>query len=283
MNAQTAAPTAKRSPWRRVRYWAVRVGIVYLGVLLVLMLLENRMVYRPSTAAADWAVPPTPEIEDVWLKAADGTKLHAWYCPQPGSDKAVLYLHGNAGNLSHRGKSIVNVRDALKASVLIVDYPGYGKSEGAPSEKGCYQSADAAYAWLTQEKTIAPGKLLLFGASLGGAVAVDLASRKEHRALILVKTFTSAPDVGATFYPWLPVRWVMRNRFDSAAKIKNVRTPVFIAHGSQDRIVPFALGKRLYEAANEPKTFVELEGQDHNDGLGHDFYSGLLGFLGNGD
>lgn len=259
--------------------WFARIALVYCGILVVLMLLENKLVYRPCLASEDWQETPSSEIEDITLTSADGTSIHAWYCPAPESDGAVLYLHGNAGNLSHRGHSIVKVRDVLNQSVLIIDYPGYGKSGGSPSESGCYAAADAAYQWLTEEKKIEPRKILLFGASLGGGVAVDLGSRKEHRALILVKTFTSAPDVGASFYPWLPVRWVMRNRFDSLGKIKKVQAPVFIAHGPPDQVVPFALGKRLFDAANEPKQFLVLEGQDHNAPLHRDFFEALVPFL----
>ena len=154
------------------------------------------------------------------LTSADGTHIHGWWIPAK-SDRAILYFHGNAGNLSWRGPSIVNLRDALDASVLIIDYPGYGKSEGSPSEQGCYAAADAAYDWLIGEKKIAPRKLSIYGASLGGGVAVDLASRKEHRALILVKTFTSLPDAASSLYWWLPVpkQALMTNRFDSLSKI----------------------------------------------------------------
>ncbi|MFO0969760.1 MAG: alpha/beta hydrolase [Gemmataceae bacterium] len=245
----------------------------------MLTFLENKLLFRPASAAEDWQPAPIPQIEDVDLQSADGTPIHAWYLPHPTSRGAVLYFHGNAGNLSHRGFSIVKLREALGCAVLIVDYPGYGKSGGRPSEKGCYLAADVAYTWLTEQKGFAGENILLFGASLGGAVAVDLARHRPHRALVLIKTFTSAPDVGARYYPWLPVRWLMRNRFNSREKIKDVHTPVFVAHGDGDRIIPFPIGKELYEAANEPKAFLVLEGQDHNDRLGEGFFRGLLPFL----
>lgn len=275
-----AVPQPPWSPRRLLLRWLFLAGCVYLGVLLLLMFLENRLVYHPATAARDWwQPPPKSDIQDVELRSADGTLIHGWYCPHPSSPGAVLYFHGNAGNLSHRGHSIVKVRDILKSSVLIIDYPGYGKSGGNPSEKGCYLAADAAYAWLRDEKKFPGENILLFGASLGGGVAVDLAAREPTRALVLVKTFTSAPDVGAHFYPWLPVRWVMRNRFNNLEKIGKVRAPVFIAHGDIDEVVPFRLGKKLYEAANEPRAFFLLEGQDHNQRLGEDFFRALIPFL----
>lgn len=251
---------------------------LYVGVLVVLMLLESKLVFHPVSAAQDWQSPPA-DTRDVTLTLADGTRVHAWWCPRPGSDKAVLYCHGNGGNLSHRAGSVRKLRDSLNASVLIFDYPGYGKSEGVPTEQGCYQAADAAYDWLMNEQSVEPCRLLLYGDSLGGGVAVNLAGRKEHGGLVLIRTFTTLPDVGATIYPWLPVRWVMRHRFDSLGTIGSCCRPVFVAHGTADRLIPFVLGKRLYEAANEPKSFYAMEGLDHNDPLPAEMYARLGEFL----
>jgi len=191
----------------------------------------------------------------------------------------LLYCHGNAGNLSHRGGSIAKLREIFKMHVLIFDYPGYGKSEGRPSEQGCYHAADAAYAFLTDTQEIQPNNILLYGGSLGGGVAVDMASRHPHMALVLLKTFTSAPDVGASLFPWLPIRRVMRNRFDNLSKIKSCKQPVFIGHGTADKIIPFVQGKRLFEAANEPKRFFPMENSDHNDPLPAEFFVDLKTFL----
>jgi uncharacterized protein len=252
---------------------------VYLGIVLVLWLLENRFVYQPAKASESWELPPSPEIQDVDLTPAEGTRVHAWWLPQPGTRSALLYLHGNAGNLSWRGNSIVRMREALGVSVLIIDYPGYGKSEGQPSEEGCYRAADAAYAWLTENQNIEPKNILLYGGSLGGGVAVDLASRKDHRALILVKTFTCLPDVASRHFPWIPVRWLMRNRFPSRDKIRDCRRPIFIAHGDADDLIPCALGQQLFEAAAQPKVFHLEPGTGHNDPLSPDFFKALKTFL----
>lgn len=264
--------------WQRI---GVYLLIGYAGLVAMLLFVENKLVYHPSTAAQSWAPPPTDEIIDVHLTCADGTRVHAWYLPCPASDEALLYCHGNAGNLSHRGDSIVKLRKLLNVSVLIIDYPGYGKSEGEPSEQGCYQSLDAAHAWLVGDKKIAAHKILFYGASLGGGVITDLASRTDHRALILVKTFTSLPDVAAELYWWLPVpkRALMRNRFDNLSKIGSCRRPVFIAHGTADTLVPFAHGERLFEAANEPKRFMPMRGDGHNDPLPAAFFVELKQFL----
>jgi fermentation-respiration switch protein FrsA (DUF1100 family) len=253
--------------------------LVYLGVCLVLKFFENSLVYRPTLATQHWQEKPTSEIQDVELTSADGTSIHAWWLPCPGADEALLYLHGNAGNLSHRGRAIVELREWLGVSVLIIDYPGYGKSSGRPTEQGCYDAGEAAYAWLVDQRKIAPEKILLYGGSLGGGIAVDLASRKPHRALILAKTFTSTPDVAANLYPWLPVRWLMSNRFDNLAKISRCHRPVFIGHGDVDDLIPFAHGQRLFTAANEPKHFVNLVGSDHNAPLPQSFFAELKQFL----
>ncbi len=267
------------SRWARLVRGLRIAACVYLGVLLVLLAFENSLVYHATRASVDWQPPPSSEVRDVELTTTDGTRIHGWWYPKEGADGAVLYLHGNAGNLSHRGGSMAEIRTVLDTSVLLIDYPGYGKSGGSPSEAGCYAAADAAYDWLTKEQKVPPGRVILFGASLGGGVAVDLASRRDHRALVLVKTFTSMPDVAQRLYPWLPVRWLMRNRYESLAKLGQCRRPVFVAHGTTDLLIPFGHGERLYAAANEPKHFFPMPGVDHNDSLPAAFFPELRAFL----
>jgi fermentation-respiration switch protein FrsA (DUF1100 family) len=268
--------------------WALEAGVVYIGVIIVLSAMENWMLYHPIPASEDWVDPSVYnlKVEDVELHTADGTRLHAWWCPIANATNknpagALLYCHGNAGNLSHRAYAISSWQQALHLPVLIFDYPGYGKSAGKPGEKQCYAAGDAAYDWLTQTQGVPGDQIVIYGGSLGGGVAVDLGSRRPHRAMILAKTFTSIPDVGQSIYPWLPVRWVMRNRFDNLAKIGQCRQPVFMAHGTADGLVPFSLAKKLYEAANEPKRFFILEGRDHNDALPQEMFHELRMFLEN--
>ena len=266
----------------------LEAAVVYVGVVIVLSAMENWMLYHPVLASEDWIDPSVYnlKVQDVELHMADGTRLHAWWCPiENATDNyasgALLYCHGNAGNLSHRAYAISSWHQVLHLPVLIFDYPGYGKSAGKPGEKQCYAAADAAYDWLTQTKGVPGDQIVIYGGSLGGGVAVDLASRRPYRALVLAKTFTSIPDVGQSIYPWLPVRWVMRNRFDNLAKIGQCRRPVFMAHGTADGLVPFSLAKKLYEAANEPKHFSILEGCDHNDALPPEMFLELRTFLEN--
>ena len=272
------------APLRSRRFgWVLRLAIVvlcgYVGLAVVLMLLENSLVYFPTPAGADWQPPPSADTRDIYFDSPAGDRIHGWWLPCPGSSGAVLHFHGNAGNLSHRGDIILKLRDRLSLSVLIIDYPGYGKSTGKPSEEGCYQAADAAYQWLVDDAKIAPEEIVVFGKSLGGGVATYVGSRKDHRALVLVKTYTSLPDVGSRLYPFLPVRLLMRNRFDSIGRIAECHRPVFVAHGTTDEMIPFALGQQLYEAAHEPKQFLAMPDNRHNDPLPAAFYAALADFL----
>lgn len=165
----------------------------------------------------------------------------------------------------------------------IFDYPGYGYSEGKPNEAGCYAAADAAYDWLTDSGAIAPKDIILFGESLGGGVATDLAVRRQHQALVLVKTFASVPDMARSRVLTSAFSVLVRNRFDSLSKISRCPGPIFIAHGNFDRVIPLSQAEKLVQSAPEPKRFFLLEGSDHNDPLPMDFYISLAQFLGIGD
>jgi fermentation-respiration switch protein FrsA (DUF1100 family) len=166
----------------------------------------------------------------------------------------------------------------LPQAVLLIDYPGYGRSEGAPSEAGCYAAADAAYDWLTEIQQVAPERILLFGRSLGGGIVTDLARRRPHRALVLCSTFSSMPDMATRLFPFLPGRWLMHNQFDNLAKIPHCRRPVFIAHSSADQLIPISQAERLFAAANEPKELFRVEGLAH-DRQSPELYEKLKRFL----
>lgn len=248
----------------------------------MLRVLENWLLFRPVRHTKDWHDPP-PQLraQDVELRAADGTQLHAWWCPRTDwapADGALLFCDGNYGNLSRWGEGVLPLQD-LFGAVLLVDYPGYGRSAGRPSEAGCYAAVEAAYAWLIDKQQIPSDRIVLFGVSLGGGVATELATRRDHRALVLISTYTSIPDVAQALYPWLPVRRLMRNRFDNLAKIGHCSRPVFIAHGTHDSLIPFAQAERLFAAANEPKRFFRFEGGTHGYNPGPDFYTELRYFL----
>jgi fermentation-respiration switch protein FrsA (DUF1100 family) len=273
----------ERSWKRRLARGAVFCLYLYVGVLLVLLALENYFLYVPARHPESWFPPPAGLlVEDVELTAADGTAIHAWWAAPEGwrpSEGALLYCHGNAGNLSMRGEALQRWQQHLRLASLIFDYPGYGRSGGRPSEAGCYAAGDAAYAWLTEQKQVRPGDVILYGGSLGGAVATDLAARRPCRALVVVAAFTSFPDMAQKTFPWLPARWLVRNRFENLRKIATVRVPVFIAHGTADRLVPFSQGERLFAAAPEPKRFFPMPGHDHNHTPSPAFYDTLRRFL----
>ena len=240
--------------------------VVFLAVLGGwFYLLQPAMIFLPgrqlSATPADWGL----DYEDVWLSTRDDVQLHGWYLPRPGARRALLFFHGNAGNISHRRASI-EIFHRLGLNVLIVDYRGYGRSAGRPSEEGLYLDAQAAWDYLVGSKGTAPGDVIVFGRSLGGAVAAWLAAEERPGALILESTFNSARDFVAQAFPMLSWLIVRRYEFDTAARLTAIRCPVLVLHSPQDEIMPYALGERLYQAARAPKRFQELRG-DHNGGF----------------
>ena len=244
---------------------AVLLALTYLGIIVVFWFLERKLVFHPNSAAESWLKPEDARSEDVSFTAGDGNTISArWIPPESPRHGAVLVSHGNGGNLTHRGKLAADLRKALGAGVLVFDYPGYGKSSGKPTEAGCYASGEAAYKWLTDEAKIAPDRIILCGESLGGGTAIELATKREHRALALIYTFTSLPAAAKHHFPFLPVHTLMRTRFDNLSKIGKCPRPVFLVHGTADRTVPFSHSEQLYAAANEPKHFVRLEGGGHD-------------------
>ncbi|OHB71039.1 MAG: alpha/beta hydrolase [Planctomycetes bacterium RBG_13_63_9] len=253
--------------------------IIYLLVLLLMMLFESWFIYYPVRYPRGQWQPKGLAFEDAWFEAADGTRIHGWYVPHENPRATVLFCHGNAGNLSDRADALRVLHDDVGVSVLIFDYRGYGRSEGKPSEPGVLADARAARAWLARREGIAENEIVLLGRSLGGAVAVDLAAADGARALVLESTFTSAPDMAALIYPWLPARYLMRTRFDSLAKIAKYHGPLLQSHSDADTIVPYSIGRRLFEAANEPKRFIDLPGRDHNDFQPTAYYDELIRFL----
>lgn len=261
--------------WRYLR----PVLIVYLIIVLIFMFCENWLIYFPSRYPdGDWQPRGFP-CEDAWFTAADGTELHGWYAPHEHPRAVVLYCHGNGGNVAHWADYLYNLHSQAGVSVLLFDYRGYGRSAGRPSEAGLLLDARAARQWLAERAGIPEKEIVLLGRSLGGGVAVDLAAADGARALVLESTFTSLPDVGAYHYPLLPVRLLMRNRFDSIHKIANYHGPLLQSHGTADTIVPYKIGRRLFEAANEPKQFFPIQESDHNVLPPRGYYKALVEFL----
>ncbi|MEY6433494.1 alpha/beta hydrolase [Thioalkalicoccus limnaeus] len=244
------------------------VGYLVLGLVLLnglMFLAQPSMVFMPHSrihaTPGDWRM----SYEDVWFTATDGVELHGWYIPAPVPRGTLLFLHGNAGNISHRRDSIAIFR-RLGLNVFILDYRGYGQSRGAPSERGLYADALGAWIYLTEERGIPADDIVIFGRSLGAIVATHLASQVDSRALIVESGFTSAADMARHSFPVLSSLVFLRFDFDAVGRIAHVDAPVLVLHSPDDEIIPYELGRKLYAAAREPKEFVALRG-DHNSGF----------------
>ena len=214
--------------------------------------------------AGNWR-PVEFAAEDCWFESLDGLRLHGWYFPQEQPLATILYIHGNAGNLTHRATIARELQEHLASSVLVFDYRGYGRSEGVPTFDGIVRDAEAAREWLAKRAGIADRDVVLMGESLGGGVAVQLATRTGARGLILDSTFASLRDAAKAHYAGWLVNAAIRNSFDSVAEIGKYNGPLLQFHGDRDSVVPLTSAQALFAAANEPKRFITLPGKDHND------------------
>jgi len=224
------------------------------------------MVFFPikeiRDAPSNWGI----DYENVKLDSLDkSAKLHGWYIPGKNATKTLLFFHGNAGNISQRMESI-KIFHELGLNVFIFDYRGYGMSTGRPSEQGLYDDARTAWQYLTQTRGVPGSSIIIFGRSLGGAVAAQLASEVPAAGLIAESTFSSAKDVARHLMPYLSYLVYLRFSFDVEHTIHNVRLPLLVLHSPADDIIPFKFGRKVYDAGNDPKTFFEMTG-DHNSGF----------------
>jgi len=262
--------------------WVLIVIVgVYVLFAVYLFAFQPRQVYFPDRVLLTDPSSVGLDFENVSLKTEDGIKLSAWYIPSESARGVILFCHGNAGNISHRLESI-QIFNRLGLDVLIFDYRGYGQSEGKPTEVGTYMDSEAAWQYLVEERQVSPSSIIVFGRSLGGAVAAWLSHRHTPGALILEATFTSAIDMAAKMYPYLPVRLLSRFNYNTADYLAEINCPVLIVHSPEDEIMPFSHGKQLFEIAKEPKEFLEITGT-HNEGFltsGELYENGLNAFLG---
>jgi fermentation-respiration switch protein FrsA (DUF1100 family) len=237
---------------------------------------ERELTFRPSRDAAYWFSGMPNGVREVFMPmspAADAPRIHAWWWPaEDPQAPVVLYLHGARWNLTGQVRRIEQLHK-FGFSVFAIDYRGFGKSDGdLPSEESVYADALVAWQWLDQVQPD-PTQRFIYGHSLGGAVAIDLASRLsangiEAGGLIVEATFTNLADVAAAMsFDWLPTRWLLSQKFDSIDKITRVRMPVLIAHGASDRMVPSRFSSALYEAASEPKALLIVDGGSHNNAM----------------
>ena len=265
-------------------------AILYVGLALVLYLLQGRMVFLPHLPGR--ALDATPEAigldyEDAVIETADGERLHGWFVPADAARGTLLFFHGNAGNISHRLQSLL-IFNRLGLDVLMVDYRGYGQSSGSPGEQGTYLDARAAWDYLVGERGVEGDRVVIFGRSLGGAVGAWLASRDDvsPAGLVVESTFSSGLDMGRRLYPVLPVWLITRIDYPVKDYVTTIKAPLLVIHSRDDEIIPFDMGRAVFDAATGPKSFLELSG-DHNAGFWlsretyvpalDDFLTGALG------
>lgn len=241
---------------------------IYALLLLLVYFRQSSLLYLPDIPSRELTATPRAiglEHEEVRFTTSDGVPLHGWYIPAPRARGTLLFFHGNAGNISHRLDSL-RIFHQLDLNVFIFDYRGYGQSDGKPGEAGTRQDALAAWHYLLNGRGESPERIVLFGRSLGGALAAWLATRTEPGALILESSFISVPELAAELYWWLPARWLARLQYRTRDYLAEVRCPVLVVHSRDDEIIPYRHGQALYQAASPPRAFLELKG-GHNSGF----------------
>lgn len=254
--------------------------VVYVSLIAFLFVFQSSLVYFPvreiTMTPHDVGLP----YEAVFFETTDGVKLSGWFIPVERPRGIILFCHGNGGNISHR-LDAMEIFYHLGFSIFIFDYRGYGQSQGKPTEPGTYRDAEAAWHYLMETRQVTPADVIIFGESLGGAIAAWLAQHYVPRALILASTFTSIQDMASEIYPYFPVRLISRFNYNTLDYLQQVSCPVLIIHSPEDDIVPFHHGRRLFEAAKAPKEFLEIKGT-HNEGFltsGELYLDGLNAFI----
>jgi fermentation-respiration switch protein FrsA (DUF1100 family) len=246
-------------------------------------LMEEKFIFYP-----DSRIEITPKqvglpFEDIFFFTTDGVRLNGWFVPSQGSTTTMLWAHGNAGNISHRVENIKLLHEKVRLNIFIFDYRGYGRSEGTVSEEGTYRDAEAALRYLQSRDDVDSKNIVLFGRSLGAAVAAEIAIREECLALILESPFVSVREMARAAFPLLPIGPLLRTRYDVVEKIKSLKVPLLVLHGDQDEVVPFSQGRRVFEAAPQPKEFYTIRGAHHNDSYisgGEPYFAALKNFIG---
>ena len=253
---------------------------VWVLLSLLLYLFQPKFVYFPQSE-----IDFTPDMagltyEDIYFKTEDDIDLNGWFIPVEDAKRTLLFFHGNGGNISHRLDSI-KIFHELGLSVFIIDYRGYGQSQGTTSEQGTYRDAEAAWRYLTESRGIPDKEIIVFGRSMGAGVATWLASQYTPNLLILESAFTSIADMGRHYYPYLPTHLLIRIKYSSIDRIESIQCPILFSHSQTDEIVPYEFGVQLFKQAQEPKMFLELQG-GHNDGFivsGRSYINGINEFI----
>ncbi len=242
---------------------AIFIFLVF--IFAYLKYFEKKGIYYPTKEIILTPADTGLKYEDIFFQTEEGLSLNGWFIPSQNPRGTLLFCHGNAGNISYRVE-IIQIFNKLNLNVFIFDYRGYGKSQGRPSEEGLYRDVRAAYNYLLSREDIDKEKIVIYGKSIGANVAINLASKVEAAALIADGGFTSAYDMGRKLFPCLPIKWIIAVRYDAESDIKSVSIPKLIIHSRDDEIIPFKLGRKLFEAAPEPKEFYQMQGT-HNEAI----------------
>jgi fermentation-respiration switch protein FrsA (DUF1100 family) len=256
-------------------------AVIYLFSAVYRFITQSYFVYRPDREIIKDPFSIRLYFEEIMFKASDGTGLSGWFVPVKNHKGVILVLHGKSGNISTRLTFLYYFSRKLGLSTFIIDYRGYGKSEGRPGEEGTYLDAEAAWKYLTEIRKIKPGDIIIFGRSLGGPIAARLAGKVKARALILESTFTTIKDIVTQMYPYLPVKRFFKFEYPTIDYLEKVQSPVLIIHSSEDDYIPFSHAMKLYSAANKPKQFLKIKGSHSNNYLkSEDIYiEGIKSFL----
>jgi fermentation-respiration switch protein FrsA (DUF1100 family) len=239
--------------------------LLFVSGIFLLFKLENFLIFYPDRYPVGNWTPSTINPEDAWIETEDGEKLHGWYVTAANPKAVVLYSHGNGGNITGLADYLKLLTEKLNLTVLAYDYRGYGKSSGSLGLKGILKDAEAATRWLAKKSGVPTTDIIQIGRSLGGGVAIQTAIKFESKALILENTFSSISGMGKRIYPWLPVNLLLSYDFNTLKDIKNYKGSILIIHGDQDEIIPYSMGEEVFEAANQPKKFLNIPGGRHND------------------
>ncbi|MEZ5987521.1 MAG: alpha/beta hydrolase [Planctomycetota bacterium] len=275
-----ASPGLRRRIVRKVLDYILLLSLVYVALCAVVFFVQRRLLYFPRAEHVATPADVGLDHRDVWLEPEPGQRVHAWLVPCERARAVVLFMHGNAGNVSDRLATLALLHE-LGLATLIPDYPGYGRSAGSPSEASILATGRAALRWLREADAVPSRRVVLWGRSLGGAVAACLAPEAEAAGLIVESSFPSVGDMARHLYPWLPTGVLLLDRFEAAESLRALPVPKLFLHSRQDETVPFELGRRLHASAADPKRFVELSGT-HDDGFlqsGEVYRDAVSGFL----
>jgi fermentation-respiration switch protein FrsA (DUF1100 family) len=261
-----------RCPWWREKESKVKdLTLLFSCLCLVMSLMfsacgiEEKLIFHPSAAIERTPRDVGLQFDDLHFKARDGVELNGWFIPHREARSTLVWFHGNAGNISHRVENIKLLHEKVKINIFIFDYRGYGLSAGHVSEAGTYLDGEAALEFVRRELGVPPQRIILFGRSLGAAVATEMANHFDSQALILESPFASIRAMADIVLPWLPIGPLLRTRYDVQEKIRGIKTPLLVLHGDRDEVVPFEQGKLVFAAAPEPKKFFAIDGAGHND------------------